>query len=677
MKKKQFLNLKLLIFVLPIFLLFLGNNPINASDDVDSWMPNKDFQNLVLNNMKDQKIDVDSTKDITKSKMNKLHYLRNTFRDKNGHIFHDDLLAGGNKSGIDSYSIEGIQYAKNLNELQLSSNLNYGKGAYVGDITDVSPIKDLLKLEYVSLYGNRITNIDPIINLQNNGSLKYLDIINNSISDFSKLDLSKYNNDDIPANNYDIFSYNVIHMNNPAYYDQNIVTRAVKVDKNNPNYQFDFNKFVKLPNVVNPIGVSPQNYLLLKQNKLGDRHLWPYVNGANSVQRMDGEKTGINFVNLKNQEYNPDKTITAPGFKNIKLPYKNYMIVKGGISNENFIVIPYNFVDHGTVNVHYKDIYGNKISEDEQLTGKIGSDYETHSKNIPGYYLERVEGNEKGKFTAEDIDVTYRYNIIHDNNGGNGNDNGSNGNSSNGGNTNNGGNNWNPLPKPKHFKPFAIYAMKHIYMYKNKTFKRNERIADYHNKPRIKRPMFVVYGTAVSNKQRVRYLVRDVNHHSKTYNKRGYITNNYPYTRLAYYQGMHKKFTVINPNGVNSYKNKNLTKKVKNYKQGTVLKVKKIVKYNLTTRYVLNNGRYITGNRKLVIMHNRKQVKKIKTKHSIYLYKDNELKHKIKKISKNKYINVRGFDYSKENNMKLKGTKRYRISGGYITANKKFIKVIK
>lgn len=214
-------------------------------------------------------------------------------------------------------------------------------------------------------------------------------------------------------------------------------------------------------------------------------------------------------------------------------------------------------------------------------------------------------------------------------------------------------------------------------MYKNKTFHKNERIVSYHNKPRVKRPMFVVYGTAVSKKQNVRYLVRDVNHHSKTYNKRGYITNKYNYVRPAYYQGMHKKLTVINPNGVNSYKKKNLTKKVKNYPQGKLLKVKKIVKHNLTTRYVLTNGRYITGNRKLVIMNYHKQARRIKTKHSIYLYKDKELKRKVKKIKKNKYINVKGFDYSKENSMKVKGTKRYKISGGYITANKKYIKFIK
>ena len=65
-----------------------------------------------------------------------------------------------------------------------------------------------------------------------------------------------------------------------------------------------------------------------------------------------------------------------------------------------------------------------------------------------------------------------------------------------------------------------------------------------------------------------------------------------------------KKVTVIAKKGVNAYKNANLTKKVKYYKTGSHLKVKKMVKHNLTTRYQLSNGDYITSNKKLVIHGN-------------------------------------------------------------------------
>ena len=73
-----------------------------------------------------------------------------------------------------------------------------------------------------------------------------------------------------------------------------------------------------------------------------------------------------------------------------------------------------------------------------------------------------------------------------------------------------------------------------------------------------------------------------------------------------YYKTMpkNKKITVIAKKGVNSYKNANLTQKSKHFKKGTRLTVKKIVKHNLTTRYQLSNGHYVTANKKLVIQGN-------------------------------------------------------------------------
>lgn len=44
----------------------------------------------------------------------------------------------------------------------------------------------------------------------------------------------------------------------------------------------------------------------------------------------------------------------------------------------------------------------------------------------------------------------------------------------------------------------AVYALKKIYLYKNKDFKQSERIASYAKKPRINRPMFVVTDYAKS-----------------------------------------------------------------------------------------------------------------------------------------------------------------------------------
>lgn len=162
------------------------------------------------------------------------------------------------------------------------------------------------------------------------------------------------------------------------------------------------------------------------------------------------------------------------------------------------------------------------------------------------------------------------------------------------------------IPNNTAKKGAAVYATKKIYLYRQATFKKVQRIATYPKGKRVNRPMFVVTDYARSKGGTLRYKVRDVNHHSKTAGKVGYITANNKYVVPVYYASMpkNKKVTIISKKGVNAYRNVNLTKKVKHYKKGAHLKVKKIVKHNLTSRYVLSNGDYMTGNKKLVIQGN-------------------------------------------------------------------------
>lgn len=150
-------------------------------------------------------------------------------------------------------------------------------------------------------------------------------------------------------------------------------------------------------------------------------------------------------------------------------------------------------------------------------------------------------------------------------------------------------------------KKAAVYAVKGIYMYKTPNFAKNQRIAKYPKAKRTNRPMFVVTNYARSNGGALRYKVRDVKTH-----KVGYITANSKYVVRVYYQTMprNKKITVISKKGVNSYKHASLTSKVKHYKKGIRLAVKKLVKHGLSTRYQLTNGRYVTANKKLVIQGN-------------------------------------------------------------------------
>lgn len=82
----------------------------------------------------------------------------------------------------------------------------------------------------------------------------------------------------------------------------------------------------------------------------------------------------------------------------------------GFYADENQEVIYVYEKKKGTVTIQYVDIEGNKIAEDDILSGAIGERYETKRKNILGYIaLEKDPQYKTGNFENEDITVTYVY----------------------------------------------------------------------------------------------------------------------------------------------------------------------------------------------------------------------------------------------------------------------------
>lgn len=224
-------------------------------------------------------------------------------------------------------------------------------------------------------------------------------------------------------------------------------------------------------------------------------------------------------------------------------------------------------------------------------------------------------------------------------------------------------------------KGSVVYAIKPIYLYQRPNFTTKDRQARYAKQPRINRPMFVVTGYAKSNGGHLRYLVKDVNHHSKTAGKTGYITANSKYTVPVYYQAKHAKITVINPQGISAYRKVSLSGKATHYRQGTVLKVVGLKHYHLTTRFKLSNGSYVTANRKLVKSGKVIMPTYIRTKTTIHRYRTADLTGKQKTYAKNTRLKVQGWTYGHADNLKIFGALRYRVAGGYVTANEKFVQV--
>ncbi|MFD1455000.1 DUF5776 domain-containing protein [Levilactobacillus lanxiensis] len=225
------------------------------------------------------------------------------------------------------------------------------------------------------------------------------------------------------------------------------------------------------------------------------------------------------------------------------------------------------------VTVRYVDTTGKTVAPAKTLTGDLGASYQSAALKIANYTLKTTPTNATGKFTSQAQTVTYVYQAVLTSGAG------------------------AAVVAPK---GTVVYATKKIGLYRSATFTKKARKQWYAKKSRQNRPMFVVTGYAKSKNGVKRYRVKDVNHHSKTAGKTGYITANSRYTARVYYAKKQPKITVINKAGVNAYSKKSLTGKRHHYRQGQVLKVKKIVTHNLTTRFVLTNGTYVTANKKLV-----------------------------------------------------------------------------
>jgi len=292
------------------------------------------------------------------------------------------------------------------------------------------------------------------------------------------------------------------------------------------------------------------------------------------------------------------------------------------------------------VTIHYLDEQGQALKPAKTLTGTLGDHYRTAPLTISGYHLVKTTGQETGIFTTSQQSVTYTYakNIV------------------------------TPVVKNS-----VIYATKGLNLYTTPTFSQSAKQAHYAKKSRMNRPMFKVVGFATSKNGVNRYRVKDLNGRRVT----GYITTRTDYVAPVYYAGKQKQVTVINSKGLNGYAKKNLTGKRAHYRQGQVLRVKQIVNHNLTTRFILGNGQYVSGNKKLVIAGKHVMPKRIRTKTAINRYGTANLTKKNKHIAKGTTLKVTGWAYSNANNFRKGDTLRYKVSGGYITANSRFIQTIK
>ena len=84
----------------------------------------------------------------------------------------------------------------------------------------------------------------------------------------------------------------------------------------------------------------------------------------------------------------------------------------GKFTEEVTEVIYYYKKDMGKVITRYVDEDGKILLDETTTNGQVGTDYQTSPATITNYELKNVIGEEKGKYTKEDIIVTYVYEYV-------------------------------------------------------------------------------------------------------------------------------------------------------------------------------------------------------------------------------------------------------------------------
>ncbi|WP_414827245.1 DUF5776 domain-containing protein [Apilactobacillus kunkeei] len=162
-------------------------------------------------------------------------------------------------------------------------------------------------------------------------------------------------------------------------------------------------------------------------------------------------------------------------------------------------------------------------------------------------------------------------------------------------------------PKKK-FTPRRIYMVKGFYRYSSTSFSKKNRLQGYKQHKRPNAVMFTIVGETKSKHGLKRYEVYQIVSKKEglfrvDHKKWGYITAKPSYMRPLYYSKNVHKVRVIGK-GLRVYKDIKLSKYVKSYKRGTVLKVKAVKRLGTTYRLQLSDGRYVSANKNLVRVEN-------------------------------------------------------------------------
>ncbi|MFC6290338.1 MucBP domain-containing protein [Levilactobacillus angrenensis] len=351
---------------------------------IDEWLPNQTLQNEVLRQLQGLSTQAandrhwDSVADITQDDMALLTNLSVS----GGGSFPDTYI-----DGKKSFSLKGLEYAVNLTKIHFSASQNTSTMVF-GDITDISPLAGLKKLEDVDLSGNRISDLTPLAGLTN---IKDLDLTYNQITDFSVLAGRKF---DQLSTKWQYIILPKIRVNSR--------TRTADISQLYVNSDGQVVTWSSGNSFTMPYQVVDNGHSVQKLFYRG-------MNGA-PKKNTDGSLT---FTGIYDQE--PGPTTTSSNYTVDPQDDKYFLI--GQLSENNGRIVlaaifqPYEIADEAaTVTAHYQDEAGKTLREDEVLPmGLVGDSYQTQAKEIAGYTLTALPENAEGLYGTEPIEVYYVY----------------------------------------------------------------------------------------------------------------------------------------------------------------------------------------------------------------------------------------------------------------------------
>jgi len=365
--------------------------PLVAADEsIDTWMPNKALQTLVADQLK-KSVSTLTTTDLLKLTTLEIGYGQtSTFID-----------------GTSSYSLKGLEFATNLTYLDLGYNLmNRQLNKYLhGDITDISPLSNLTKLTSLDLSSNRIADVSSLAGLTN---LKTLAISGNSIADFSLLDYKQYSDMEFGTQDIVLTTPVTVDSADPTI----TIPQIFKLPQNyNANLQYD---------VSSDYTKTIKDLYIWQDNMVGNGAMHRFIRGGeikadaqgNHIANADGSVT---FLNIPDQISPANLRSDRPEIAIVQNPVTYYLMedIVAGFEVQVNIFIPYvNPQPAGTLTLNYLDENGKAIQPSKVLTGHmVGDDYTIADSDtaIAGYHLTSTDGAMAGKYTADDLAITFHY----------------------------------------------------------------------------------------------------------------------------------------------------------------------------------------------------------------------------------------------------------------------------